>query len=377
MTGARQTATSTKTTALTANTSSKRGTCSQWSDRLRRGHGIARAAILPLLAISLVAAGCGAIDRDDEAKLVAPSGSASNTEPGFATGSGMDGAIAPGAPPMPDTAGRPEESFGEGSASFPGSAQGTDIQNTLGRSVIRNGHIELVVESVEDAFQRVRQLTDATGGYVSASTFTGGEDSQRAYLTLRIPAEEFDATIERLRGLAIEVPTASTTSQDVTEEYTDLQAHLRTQRAVEEQYLTLLGEATQIGDILQIQERLSYTRYEIERIQGRLNFLDSLTSLATLEVSLLPESDASTEPVAPSFGDRVQEAWEDSLATLGAAGTGIVLAIVWGWWLLPVALVAAIVIRRVARAQSTNRQTTPVEASGDSSGHVDTPDGAA
>src|SRR5690606_25100872 len=122
---------------------------------------------------------------------------------------------------------------------------------------------ELVVESVEDSFQQVRQITESTGGYVSGSTLTGRADTQRAYLTLRIPADEFDSVVERLRGLAVEVRSASTSSQDVTDEYADLQARLRNQRAVEEQYLTLLREATEIGEILEVRDRLASTRYEI------------------------------------------------------------------------------------------------------------------
>ncbi|MDA0815234.1 MAG: DUF4349 domain-containing protein [Chloroflexi bacterium] len=268
------------------------------------------------------------------------------------------------------------------SSSFDGSVapQGESapgLANALGRVVIRNGQVELVVESVEDSFQQIRQITESTGGYVSGSTLTGRADTQRAYLTLRIPADEFDNVVERLRDLAVEVHSASTSSQDVTEEYADLEARLRNQRAVEEQYLTLLREATVIGEILEVQDRLSSTRYEIERVQGRLNLLDSLTSLATLEVSLIPESEESAGPQDPSFADRVSETWDDSLTALAGLGTGIVLAVVWGWWLAILAIVAALIALRFYRRWALAQERRSSQQASEEGGRVDTPDAEA
>ena len=182
--------------------------------------------MLVLMSLVLSVAACGAVGSDDAQEAVS---SSSRGEAGGMTMGGM-----PGAAPAPSSANTSPSSGGgtDGSSASEGpvapqeeSAPG--LSNTLGRVVIRNGQIELVVESVEDSFQQVRQITESTGGYVSGSTLTGRDETQRAYLTLRIPADDFDSVVERLRGLAIEVHSASTSSQDVTEEYADLQARLR------------------------------------------------------------------------------------------------------------------------------------------------------
>lgn len=321
-----------------------------------------------LLAGSLVACS-GSDDSGDD--------STAATEPGmaFATGGSSAGGMAMDG----DFAGERAES-GAGNSAVPPAAQtgapegapgAQPIADVLGRQVIRNGSVELTVESVDEAFEEVRGVVDQAGGYLASSTFSGRDESQRARMTVRVPAEKFDQVIADLRNMALEVESVSTSSQDVTEEFTDLEASLRNLRAVEAQYLTLLGEAGNIGEILEVQDRLNGVRYELERVQGRLNLLENQTSLATLEIGLYPESSAfATEP-SSGFGAEVREAWESSLDFIATAGTGVVVALVWSWWLIPFAIVALLLARRFAgRIASMGRTSRTAD-------RVDTPESAA
>src|SRR5690606_3954685 len=192
-----------------------------------------------------------------------------------------------------------------------------------------------------------------------------------------IPSERFDQVVADLRKLAIRVDSVSTGSQDVTEEYSDLEASLRNLRAVEQQYLTLLGEASDIGEILQVQDRLNGVRYELERVQGRLNLLDNQTSLATLEVSFYPDSPPMAATTDTGFTAEVREAWESSLEFLGDAGTGVVVALVWAWWLIPILLVAAVLLRRAPGRIIAAVRGPRGDRLDAADARVDTPEGAA
>ena len=86
--------------------------------------------------------------------------------------------------------------------------------------------------------------------------------------SIRVPDEKFDQAMAELRKLAVRVERESTTSQDVTEQYTDLQARLNNAKATEKQYLALLDKAATVEDMLSIQDSLSRVRTEIEQIQG-------------------------------------------------------------------------------------------------------------
>ena len=247
-----------------------------------------------------------------------------------------------------------------------GSGSGGDVASAdlLGRTIIRNGSLNLEVQSVEQAFARVTAIAGEQGGFVANSTLErgGGDGYRYAHLTLRIPAERFDQTIEALRAIAAEVLHVSTTSQDVTGEVTDLEAGLRNLRSVEAQYLTLLTNAKEISDILQVQDRLTETRGQIERSEGRLALLESLADLSTLSVDLqqtaqAPDGDGGGGPL-----DAAGEAWDASLATLNVIATAAVVVVVYSWWLLPIVIIGALALWRWApRRRRAARPDSDVE----------------
>jgi hypothetical protein len=296
-------------------------------------------------ALALLFAACG--DDDDAARGETDTQAASNGG-AFV---GFDG---------DDSAGEALESravTSDAVGAFPAappSADGATSADILGRTIIRNGSVALEVESVAESFEAVRSVATANGGFVADSTFYGGssatdedDGSRFASLTLRVPSERFEQVVADLRALAIEVTSISTSSQDVTGEVTDLESDLRNLRAVESQYLELLGRADAIGEVLQVQDRLNQTRSQIERIEGRLALLESLADLATLRVELR----TPLAPVVAEAGDSgpldaARAGWEASLATLSAiASVGLAVA-VFSWWLLPVVAVVLLALRR-------------------------------
>ena len=232
----------------------------------------------------------------------------------------------------------------------PTPAGGGGSLDLLGRTIIRNASLALEVESVAESFDAVSAVAAGNGGFVADSAFfRNGDDeaAQFARLTVRVPAERFQQTLDDLRALAIEVTAVSTSSQDVTGEVTDLESDLRNLRAVEGQYLALLGRADEIGAILQVQDRLFQTRSQIERVEGRIALLRSLADLATLQVELhAPDA----PPIVAEGGSgplhAAGEAWDASLATLGAIATVGLVVVVFSWWLLPLLVLLLLGLRR-------------------------------
>ncbi|MEX1022903.1 MAG: DUF4349 domain-containing protein [Dehalococcoidia bacterium] len=306
-------------------------------------------ALVLAAAASLVATGGDDSGSNDvRAGGTSASSGEMTTEGGFDLGS-PNVQPAPGAFDRDEESGAlpPKNSSGDFGAVAPGAGGGSDgSAQLLGRTVIRNGSVDLTVESVSDSFEEVRRLTEAAGGFVADSTFRGSGEFQSASMTVRVPAEAFGQVVADLQDLAVEVNSVSTSANDVTEEFTDLQATIRNLQAVEEQYLRLLGEAEEIGDILQVQDRLYSVRLEIERTQGRLNLLEDLSDLATLSVSLSPEGAPISRTTEPGFQGQVADAWQSSLDTLESLATGVVVVAVWSWWLVPVLIVALIAWRR-------------------------------
>src|SRR4029079_8297694 len=108
-------------------------------------------------------------------------------------------------------------------------------------------------------------------------------------ITVRVPAEEFENTLNAIKDFANVVRTQSTTGQDVTEQYTDLQAQLRNAQAQETEYLNILKRAQTVEEILSVQNYLGSIRSTIESLQGRIQYLENVTSYSTITVGLSEE----------------------------------------------------------------------------------------
>lgn len=229
------------------------------------------------------------------------------------------------------------------------------------RKIIRTATLELEVEDVGAAVQKVESAAITAGGFVSESTVfvqeppepedgdeAPPERTQTATVTIRVPAEAYANVMSQLRGIASEVRSESSQASEVTEEFTDLQSRLRNLEATEGQYLKLLEQAETIPDILTVQDRINSVRLEIEQVQGRINLLDDLTDLATITATLVPPSapirgEDSGQGWAAEAWDAAWEGSQDALVALGTVAIigGVVLV-----WLAVPALVALVGWRR-------------------------------
>jgi len=190
------------------------------------------------------------------------------------------------APPAPAAA--PEslmQGLTKGSADY-SSATGIPGEAAIERRIIRTGYLNLEVEDTVKSIEEISQVASELGGYVVSSNQRTREDTIRGSISIRVPVERFDEALASIRKLASEVSSESTEGIDVTEEYTDLQAQLRNLEATEAQYLELLKKAETVEDILKVQAALSNVRGEIERIKGRIQYLERTSDTALIEISL-------------------------------------------------------------------------------------------
>ncbi|MFC1897314.1 DUF4349 domain-containing protein [Chloroflexota bacterium] len=193
------------------------------------------------------------------------------------------------------------------------------------RMIVRNGDMSLVVEDIVDSRDEIAQLAVRFEGYVVSSQVWGEEQDMKGYISIRVPDENFDPVLAELRELAVRVTSESTDSQDVTEEYIDLQSRLKNAEATESQYLALLEKAVDVEDILNIYNSLSRVRNEIEQIKGRMQYLERTSSMSLITVNLRPE--ATAKPL-------VRVGWS-AFEILKSAVRGIVI---FGQWLGTIAI---------------------------------------
>ncbi len=233
------------------------------------------------------------------------------------------------------------------------------------RMIIRTATLQLRVKDVSASMDAIRNVVGGHAGYVTGSESRQEGDYTVGTMTVQVPAAQFDGAMSQLRTLGIKVLNESVSSSDVTEEFTDLNSQLRNLRATESRILELMNRAEAIGDILSLDRELRGIQGEIERIQGRVNFLGKRAEMSTITVSLYPEAiTVEPNPQVAEAWDPVRiagEAWEASLQLLANVGTLVITVVVFLWWLLPLGMLAALFLRRARRTMPTAPTATAAE----------------
>jgi len=261
-------------------------------------------------------------------------------------------AAAPKAPPPGASGGQAQPPSGQGAPPSGGKpsvppASG-DQRAAVDRMIVYESKVSMDVADATEAMDRVAEIATRQGGYVVSNSFRYEGDRKVATVTIRVPSRNYQDTLAELRAIAIKVENEDSKSQDVTEEYSDLGAQLRALEAAEAQYLELLRRAQSVDDILKVQGRLSETRKEIERIKGRLVYLERTTDMASITVSLFTSTKQKADPKAglPTWWRKTTDAFEESFVFLGNAATLLGMAIGFLWWLIIPSGVAAFVFGR-------------------------------
>ena len=125
-------------------------------------------------------------------------------------------------------------------------------------------------------------------------------------MTIRVPQDQFFTALERIEALG-EVQSKNVGSEDVSEQFIDLEARLKSSLREEESLLSLLGRSVTVSEVLAIERELARVRSEIERWQGQLNFLERRVALATIIVSLFPPQVPVALPPSGSLSLEVED----------------------------------------------------------------------
>lgn len=211
------------------------------------------------------------------------------------------------------------------------------------RLVIYTASLSLQTNELDTAVAHAKQLVKQAGGYVGSENLDNSSvyNRQVCNLTFRVPKERFDAVMKGLEGLANYVENKNVQANDITEEFVDNETRLKAKRAAEDQYLQVLRSARNVDEILQVRQYLNTIREEIERIEGRQNFLSNQVGYSTITASYYVVRET---PVAPgqSFWDRVADAFGD-----GWDGVQAFFLLIFTIW--PIFIVAGIVLFLVRR----------------------------
>ena len=176
------------------------------------------------------------------------------------------------------------------------SGWGTAYAATTQRMIISTADVSLEVKDVQKAHDEIAKIIRGTGGFLTQSIINKSDGQDTATITIRVPSKGYETVLVQVSKIG-KILSKNEQGEDVTEEYVDLESRLRNLKREEEQFLKVLGRANRITDILAVERELARVRGEIEQATGRVKYLQSQVSLATINVSLSEPTPAVSKMV--------------------------------------------------------------------------------
>jgi len=221
--------------------------------------------------------------------------------------------------------------------------------------IVRTGELRVDVgkNGFGVAFDRVASIASAHGGFVAGSSTSSVGDARSGELTVRVPSDRFDAARRDLAALG-KVEYQALRGEDVSGQLVDYDARLKSLTSQEEALRGLLGRATTVGEVLQVQTSLFDVRQQIEQLTAQKQNLEQAASLSTLQVSIF-EPGAGFEPLPVDDDKGLANAFRRAVDGAVAVIGGMILVVGWS---VPI-VVLGLVIWAVSRLFRRRRPPAP------------------
>lgn len=225
--------------------------------------------------------------------------------------------------------------------------------------MVYTASIQAETQDYDACTAALEELVEKLGGYLEyASSDSRGDGSRSASYTVRVPAREFRGFLKTV-GEISHVTSQDQNAENISERYYDTESRLETQRTKMERLQTLLSKAETMEDIIDLENAISETEYQIEQLTGSLRHYDSLVDFATIDVRLREVLRLTTvEEAPPTFGSRLGNAFTGGLRSFGDFLQDVAVYLAYNWtWMVLLALIILLVVKASKRAQVRRGET--------------------
>lgn len=166
--------------------------------------------------------------------------------------------------------------------------------SSVDRIVIQNADLTIVVSDVKGRMENIQAMAQQMGGFVvSSNLYQSYTDNNvevpEAQITIRVPADQLDKALEKIKDGVVEVQNETRTGQDVTAEYVDLQSRLKNYEAAEAQLEEIMDTATETEDVINTFNQLVYYREQIELVKGQMKYYEEAAALSAINIRIVAE----------------------------------------------------------------------------------------
>ena len=192
-----------------------------------------------------------------------------------------------------------------------------EIMSNTSRKLIKTVNITAETREFDKLIANVTERINSLGGYaqstdISGNSFNGSNERRSAFIVARIPANKLEFFVKGIEDES-NITSRNESAEDVTLQYADVEAH-RDSLKIEQQRLNeLLEQATSLENIIELENRLTEVRYEIESYESRLRTMSNQVEYSTVNLNVYEVKEYTPEPLEEkSFGQRLAEEFLES-----------------------------------------------------------------
>lgn len=179
------------------------------------------------------------------------------------------------------------------------------------KKLIKNGNISFETEDLAKTKGTIATAAKKYKAYISSDNAYTSQDRISNTLTVRVPASSFDDFLKDITEGIDELESKNINISDVTEQFLDIEARLRTKKKLEVRFTELLAKAKNVSELLDIERQLSNVRSEIESVEGRLKYLSNQVDFSTLNVTFYKKTTQDTK-----FGKKLKNGFKNGINNL-------------------------------------------------------------
>lgn len=160
------------------------------------------------------------------------------------------------------------------------------------RKLIKEADLEWKTNSIDNTHQNISTLAKKFDAYIADDNQYKDDYTITNRMTIKVPANKFDAFLNALNNDVKKYDRKNIKVLDVTEEYVDVAARIKTKKELEQRYLQILQKANQVEDILSVEAQLNIVRTDIEAAEARMKVLNHQISLSVINITFYETTSA-------------------------------------------------------------------------------------
>jgi hypothetical protein len=214
------------------------------------------------------------------------------------------------------------------------------------RIIVRTANLSIDVETYDETVAAIKAMLEGTEGYIESeqtnykTRYTDRDNLRYGNFVLRVPVGMFDQMLTTIKEQGF-VNYDNVTSEDVTKYYRDTAAQVENYKITESRLREILEKATDVSDILEIENELTRTRENIDALTNQLKNWENLADLSYMYVEI-DEVESLNPVIAPIDDSVLTRAKDGFIDTINKLVETVMAVFVWIIAKSPLLLILAI-----------------------------------